>query len=94
LRKKTARAKAAGSGPASAAFSKNRFTVFSAACFGEESSPRTLVPKNSQKSLSEMAGTSQFFTNRFRKLAFVNYSGVTGGRAASPQFNRQRSAAR
>jgi CRP-like cAMP-binding protein len=47
--------------------------------FGKESKLETVVPKISQEVLAEMIGTTRsrvsFFTNRFRKLGFVEYNG-------------------
>src|SRR3984957_12302976 len=52
--------------------------------FGEEGVPETVVPKISQETLADMAGTTRsrvsFFMNRFRKLGFIHYAGgIEGG---------------
>jgi CRP/FNR family cyclic AMP-dependent transcriptional regulator len=45
--------------------------------FGKDGAPETVIPKVSQETLADMAGTTRsrvsFFMNRFRKLGFVNY---------------------
>ena len=45
--------------------------------FGKDGVPQTVIPKISQETLAEMIGTTRsrvsFFTNRFRKLGFVDY---------------------
>src|SRR5688572_17291751 len=47
--------------------------------FGKEGTPQTVVPKMSQETLAEIVGTTRsrvsFFTNRFRKLGFIEYNG-------------------
>ena len=47
--------------------------------FGKEGTPETVIPKISQETLAEMAGTTRsrisFFMNRFRKLGFIEYNG-------------------
>ena len=47
--------------------------------FGKESKPEKVVPKISQEILAEMIGTTRsrvnFFTNRFRRLGFIEYNG-------------------
>src|SRR5688572_19447162 len=47
--------------------------------FGKEGTPHTVVPKMSQETLAEIIGTTRsrvsFFTNRFRKLGFIEYNG-------------------
>ena len=47
--------------------------------FGKEGMHETPIPNISQETLSEMIGTTRsrvsFFTNRFRKLGFIDYHG-------------------
>jgi CRP/FNR family cyclic AMP-dependent transcriptional regulator len=47
--------------------------------FGKEGTPETVIPKISQETLAEMAGTTRsrisFFMNRFRKLGFIEHNG-------------------
>ena len=49
--------------------------------FGKESKPEKVVPKISQEILAEMIGTTRsrvnLFTNRFRRLGFIEYNGET-----------------
>jgi CRP/FNR family transcriptional regulator, cyclic AMP receptor protein len=51
--------------------------------FGKEGVPEAVVPKISQETLAEMIGTTRsrvsFFTNRFRKMGFIHYSGGFDG---------------
>jgi len=48
--------------------------------FGKPGEPETLIPKITQETLAEMIGTTRsrvsFFMNRFRKLGFIEYSGL------------------
>jgi CRP/FNR family transcriptional regulator, cyclic AMP receptor protein len=45
--------------------------------FGKPSERETLIPKVTQETLAEMAGTTRspvnFFMNRFPKLGFIEY---------------------
>src|SRR6202000_1932809 len=47
--------------------------------FGKPREPETLIPQITQETLAEMIGTTRsrvnFFMNRFRKLAFIEYNG-------------------
>ena len=47
--------------------------------FGKEGRPEPVVPKISQETLAEMAGTTRsrisHFMNKFRRLGFVEYNG-------------------
>jgi CRP-like cAMP-binding protein len=49
--------------------------------FGKESKPEAVIAKISQESLAEMIGTTRsrvsFFMNKFRKLGFIDYDGVS-----------------
>src|SRR5437899_12834498 len=51
--------------------------------FGKDGVPETVIPKISQESLAEMAGTTRsgvsFFMKRFRKLGFGDYYGGPEG---------------
>jgi CRP/FNR family cyclic AMP-dependent transcriptional regulator len=48
--------------------------------FGKEGKPEPVITKVSQETLAEMIGTTRsrvsFFTNKFRKLGFIEYNGV------------------
>jgi len=48
--------------------------------FGKEGTLEVVVPKISQETLAEMAGTTRsrvsFFMNKFRKLGFIDYDGA------------------
>jgi CRP-like cAMP-binding protein len=48
--------------------------------FGKEGKPSLVIPKISQETLAEIVGTTRsrvsFFMNRFRKLGFIQYSGL------------------
>ncbi len=50
------------------------------ASFGKESRSEEVIPNISQETLAEMVGTTRsrvsFFLNKFRKLGFIEYSGV------------------
>jgi CRP/FNR family transcriptional regulator, cyclic AMP receptor protein len=47
--------------------------------FGEDTPPKTTIPKVSQETLAKMVGTTRshvsFFLNKFRKLGFIEYNG-------------------
>jgi CRP-like cAMP-binding protein len=49
--------------------------------FGKERKPEAVIAKISQESLAEMIGTTRsrvsFFMNKFRKLGFIDYDGVS-----------------
>lgn len=54
-------------------------TLLLLANFGQDSSPRSVIPKISQETLAQMIGTTRsrvsFFMNRFRELGFISYNG-------------------
>jgi len=54
-------------------------TLLLLARYGKEDNPQTMLPKISQKTLSEMVGTTRsrvnFFMNKFKKLGFIRYDG-------------------
>jgi len=54
-------------------------TLLLLARYGKEDNPQTMLPKISQKTLSEMVGTTRsrvnFFMNKFKKLGFIHYNG-------------------
>ena len=51
--------------------------------FGKEGKPEPVIAKISQETLAEMVGTTRsrvsMFMNKFRKLGFIEYNGITGG---------------
>ena len=62
--------------------------------YGNGGVAEPVVPKMTHEMLAEMVGTTRarisFFMNRFRKMGFIHYNGVTG----SAQLTAQCSAAR
>jgi hypothetical protein len=54
-------------------------TLLLLARFGKEGGSENMIPKISQETLAEMAGTARarinFFMNRFRRLALIDYNG-------------------
>ena len=56
-------------------------TLLLLARYGKQDKPVRVVPKVTQETLAEMVGTTRsrvnFFLNKFRKLGFIEYDGVT-----------------
>jgi len=54
-------------------------TLLLLARYGEQESPRIMLPKISQETLAEMIGTTRsrvnFFMNKFKRLGFIRYNG-------------------
>src|SRR5437660_9932378 len=54
-------------------------TLLLLARYGKEGTPETVVPALDQETLAEMIGVTRerrnFFTNKFRKLGFIDYNG-------------------
>ena len=55
-------------------------TLLLLARYGDERTPRRVLPKISQETLAEMVGTTRsrvnVFMNKFRKLGFIKYNGT------------------
>jgi CRP-like cAMP-binding protein len=55
-------------------------TLLLLARYGDERTPRRVLPKISQETLAEMVGTTRsrvnVFMNKFRKLGFIKYNGM------------------
>jgi len=49
--------------------------------FGKPGQPKLVIPKVSQETLAEIVGTTRsrvsFFMNRFRKMGFIDYNGLS-----------------
>ena len=49
--------------------------------FGKPGQPKLVIPKISQETLAEIVGTTRsrvsFFMNRFRKMGFIDYNGLS-----------------
>ncbi len=60
-------------------------TLLLLARYGKESQPQKMLPQVSQEMLAEMIGTTRsrvnFFMNKFRKLGFIHYNGVSPKRS-------------
>ncbi len=56
-------------------------TLLLLARYGQGQAPKQVLPNVSQETLAEMVGTTRsrvnFFLNKFRKLGFIEYDGVT-----------------
>ncbi len=56
-------------------------TLLLLARYGQGEAPKQVLPNVSQETLAEMVGTTRsrvnFFLNKFRKLGFIEYDGVT-----------------
>jgi len=59
--------------------------------FGKDGMPDIAIPRISQETLAEMVGTTRsrvnLFMNRFRKLGFIDYDGVSGLQVHSSLLN-------